>query len=687
MLNTNSAPEPKPPQSSSPAAQRQSHPPSFAPPPGANGPPASFSQHPSHQSTPQYAPPPHEHRSPTGSIGFHSKGATPLHAPSNAAPGQYPFPQHASQSPVATHPSQQYPQYGGHSSATPGSRPMSHGYQQQPPTPSQMPPGGVPPGFPQYLSSHSPTPPSHHTQTPHSVRQSPLNTFAHPPQPPSAQQHHYQHSQPSTPLGPPSLQYQRTSGHGSHAEVFSPSHHRNFSGASNGMAAGSPAQHQPSVGNLIDSPSAYSRHSPQVRRTSDYLSQGERERSLSVSPKTKVVPRLPSHGSRQSSVNEGYSARTSSHPQPYEAQSHVQSPVAGRQIGVAQSSFVNSASDVTQMGSRSSQVSYSDAPSQPAPQTPLFSNAAHPQHQNQKMGMDNLLTPSQEVPSSERSSTTARNHSIDARSSAVAQSPRYMDVKQEPASHALLQQPVQPAMRSVSNGEFDQKSTDSRKRPADHEPVSEPPTKREKKRKYAERPIWATLARSNPRFDGANGLNGQNGRPPPRQQQQQLHHQQQARSTPQLARAPHPHQRANGHPQTNGAPVPAEPWLQDPPLDTDLIRARSVLGPWEKTFKYNTPIPSMLRVVQDWFWSLLEQHADIGTDPRTGTIEIEAKIGTLVRSGERDRAQGPLMSVGVLHPSLNSQYRFESRMEEVSVIPLQPAGISMLTLHSPSTKL
>lgn len=95
----------------------------------------------------------------------------------------------------------------------------------------------------------------------------------------------------------------------------------------------------------------------------------------------------------------------------------------------------------------------------------------------------------------------------------------------------------------------------------------------------------------------------------------------------------------------------------------------------------------MLRVVQDWFWSLLEQHADIGTDPRTGTIEIEAKIGTLVRSGERDRAQGPLMSVGVLHPSLNSQYRFESRMEEVSVIPLQPAGISMLTLHSPSTKL
>lgn len=72
-------------------------------------------------------------------------------------------------------------------------------------------------------------------------------------------------------------------------------------------------------------------------------------------------------------------------------------------------------------------------------------------------------------------------------------------------------------------------------------------------------------------------------------------------------------------PQTNGQPAPPSsipderpPWLHNPPLDMDLIGAREALGPWEKSMKWNTPYPDMLRVVQDWLWQNLEQLGDIG---------------------------------------------------------------------------
>jgi hypothetical protein len=73
-------------------------------------------------------------------------------------------------------------------------------------------------------------------------------------------------------------------------------------------------------------------------------------------------------------------------------------------------------------------------------------------------------------------------------------------------------------------------------------------------------------------------------------------------------------------------------------------------------------------VVQDWLWQMLEKHADIGNDPRTGVIEIEAKIGTLIKSGEQDRAPSMYVNTGVIHPDYDKNYRFESRMEEVSKV-------------------
>ena len=54
---------------------------------------------------------------------------------------------------------------------------------------------------------------------------------------------------------------------------------------------------------------------------------------------------------------------------------------------------------------------------------------------------------------------------------------------------------------------------------------------------------------------------------------------------------------------------------------------------------------------------------DVGTDPREGTIEIEAKIGTILKDNERVKL--PVVTAAVVAPSLN--YQFESQMTMVSL--------------------
>jgi hypothetical protein len=104
----------------------------------------------------------------------------------------------------------------------------------------------------------------------------------------------------------------------------------------------------------------------------------------------------------------------------------------------------------------------------------------------------------------------------------------------------------------------------------------------------------------------------------------------------------------------------------------DLIEARSVLGPWEKTFRWNTPYPDMLKVVQDWLWQNLDQLGDVGSDPREGQVEIEAKIGTLIDNNTDTRLKLPVATMCVIQPDLHSnRYSFRSEMREVSHMILE----------------
>ena len=459
----------------------------------------------------------------------------------------------------------------------------------------------------------------------------------------------------------------------------------------------------------MDSPSAYNRPSPHLRRTSDYLNQVERERSVSVSPKTKVPPRPTSLSSRHSSSQQdAYSNRSSlqtSVAQLAGSPSHVIQPPQNGVAPQANTQNPNSANEVAQHASSSSQYgmpnpylagasygaesSLSQRNNQPV--TPAI------QHQTQRMGMDHLVTPSRDMPLSAMNgngvdgdavtSTQARSKSPPKPKSQspnifmkpsptpkkqLKQTPpvrreQHVEIEDDDAntqSHLVTEEQQGPAPKESKLGDFTAASTaeskqQSLKRPAEAPPVAEPPAKHRKtQRKYLARPIWARLSKHNPRFyhqmqDGVPV--GDSSQVPPRPNAAQVNGQ------------------ANGQASAQALAYDAgvagrDPWQLDPPLDHDLIHVQQVRGTkWEKSFLWNTPYPDQLRVVQDWIYVQLDQLGDAGTNPEEGTVEIEAKIGTLLKEGSR--CDLPVSDISVVDPNsrYNRQLNFESQMTPVSV--------------------
>lgn len=203
----------------------------------------------------------------------------------------------------------------------------------------------------------------------------------------------------------------------------------------------------------------------------------------------------------------------------------------------------------------------------------------------------------------------------------------------------------------------------SQKRPASSSnSLDEPPKKQLKaatSRKYTERPIWARLSKHNPKFEKLGHTNGAaNGAPPP--------------------------SRVNGRPPTKGGPVMSQSSASSAlngsePIDTDILRIRSFLGNWERSFTNRQPLPDTKRTVADWIFTQLAQLRDVGTDPHFGTVEIEGKVGTLVKKDTGDRCSLPVMNTVILNPAMSEQYRFESRMQEVRIplhLPSMPPKLT-----------
>lgn len=248
-------------------------------------------------------------------------------------------------------------------------------------------------------------------------------------------------------------------------------------------------------------------------------------------------------------------------------------------------------------------------------------------------------------------SEQASHSSPDVKREPVAASP-YSDTKTTDGS-----QPRQAMHVPWDNGNISRETMDTKsgvKRPAETAPSAEPPTKRSK-RKYQERPIWARHSTKNPR---ANGGSVQNRSAPLAQQQPPPNN---AVNTSQLT------PQARSRPPPNGGMDAENPWVEDPPLDHDLINARSLLGQWEKTFEWNEPSSSISKYVQQWLFEHLDKYKAVGHDPRQGTLEIEGKIGTLFSKATDDRMRLPVTTATVVDPAHNHQYYFESEMGPVSI--------------------
>ncbi|KAI1272332.1 CYTH-like domain-containing protein [Xylaria sp. FL0933] len=269
---------------------------------------------------------PHDMRSPSSASlsGPSPYRQTPTSSVSISSNAGYPFP--PQQPPASPGQRHQYgpPNYSRDSySSQPGAGPQgSISYppgpqqqqqqQHQPPQQHQTqpipqtPPVGTPGGSHQYLhqrslSIHStPTPTSAHGQHPPypPYGQSSPIAIHHPPPAHLDQQHHrHQSPQPVTPLGPPMSAHPRQSPAANYQQPPSPYQQRMPSASASYQQAIKTSPPPPPPASIPRMPSgghsAYDAVGESQRRSQSQQARSERERSLSVSPKTRV-PSLPS---------------------------------------------------------------------------------------------------------------------------------------------------------------------------------------------------------------------------------------------------------------------------------------------------------------------------------------------------------------------------------------------------------
>ncbi|KAH0163861.1 mRNA triphosphatase CET1, partial [Aureobasidium melanogenum] len=529
-----------------------------------------------------------------------------LHTPQQQYPSsQYPFP------PQAQHHHQQL-------------------LQQQQYSPSQTYPQHTPrqQSHPHYPHSMSPTPPAVHR-----------SSHPYPPQ----------LSQPSTPLGPPMQPYARQ------PSLVQAQHQRATSGASYAlqhqvnMASQSPAHSLPPQ-------SAYPSESPQAyakRPSIDYPTNvSERDRSLSVSPKTKVVlptrqnstdsswtgrERYPSHEPRaphRSSTDQAISPLTTT------KQSAKISPSQPRIGSQTPGGFRNLLNDDSTQQSPLVLSSPAAARGQSIPPHP----PQHPQLHHSRSSLSNdspVQTFEPRGPSKHESQTPL-------------------------TSESLLQQPIAPpesmSQSSLSSSQPQSASQPTLKRPAESEPEPSGPPKKTKKR-YAHPPIWARYMPSNPNYNpDVDQLLGpppdptQARRPSPRPNLQVITPQQQAQTTPQPQQQPPAMDQSNGHPphpMTNGHGPPSPP-------------THPFLGPWEPCIKGNMAQSDQFALqVGKYLFEEILRRSDVGVgNAHNGALEIEAKLGTLVDRNTDQRVHLPVLNPVVLDRNMSSRLRFESHMTE-----------------------
>lgn len=623
------------------------------------------------QPPPLQAPGHNDFRSPSVSS-YHSIQSPYQPTPTSAVSGgQYPFPLNQHQSPYGAQGSQ-FSQRDGHP-VGPHQSPINVSYSQYgQPTPMAQTPTATTPGSSQTYynqgrppSSHSvTTPTSAQPQAPQFPRQSPSNSHAQirgQTQSFSAQQYL---SQPGTPLGPPAV-FARSSTSLRRESPGSYGHSRNHSGGShshNSISVPSPSTEHP--GSAFDSPSTIGHKQAQSsgRRQSTSL---DRERSLSVSPKTRL-PSQPKIDVSKAAADPYYAqrdlystnTRDSDHyrleNQNGYSQSAIQTPSRSFSLdvsGILNAPMVNEHNTQTKELSRNA-TSISPQVITPPNRPPMHMRIPS---QSNSRGMPDVA-PSDVTPSKRHSTAQQTIHdrqplhmppaAIETAPfqdrSALNPSPHQADAIPSVSSTDKMTAPVQSAL------------------PEDKEqPASAIQHSARKRHRDEGVPTYAQSSRSGP----SNNPFLLGKRP--------------VKATPPVKREPSmgndllnqtPAQASR--PETNGHTI-LDNDVQMPPAHPPLPSG-GLLGPWEPSILNQIPHEEVTKFVSDFLFNEVVLRHDVGVASNKGVhsqaavLEIEAKIGQLKDTAYGSRLHLPVMSECVLCVT-DPKYKtkFESSMTEV----------------------
>lgn len=602
--------------------------------------------------------------------------------PSGLNSGQYPPSQMPSQSPVHG------PQYTQRDNYPSSGAPINRSFGSS--TPLSQTPTTSTPGSAHGLNNLGRPSSSHSIPTPNSAQQPP-SYFRESPQASHTQlrslsQSHtgpQYMSQPSTPLGPPST-FPRSNFSLRRESSGSYNREQSLPGGTYGQPqAASPA---PAI---AGSPRNYNVRHPQSL-SHEPINSRERERSLSVSPKTRL-PSLPSLNSSEmlSSQINTWNGQVTPAKRKVEAISpdlaSVREPTMNRTQSTQSRMSSIGVNGLLNAAPTSEPPERMNRHSQPA--TPSTLNT-----ESKKTSFDYIprnhtssapylvnIPPAYQLPSNAKMPPSAK-----VEASALIDSPskptkkrahdqipaddeikRPIDVEgfSSPTNKSpILSQPAKKKTRledspnnsmsvSVENSDANQSTM-----APDPEPI---PEKKQKPRRWKEIPIWA---QSVPRRNRAP--NGNPRRAAPRQAFDAL-------VPVQSNGQPTGMQGANGDSnQANGVHVPvAQPTLAN----------TGPLGPWEPSFLNIIPAEELVRIISDWLFQNVVQRDDVGVGPAGGgtgggaVLEVEAKLGQLIDKNTNDRLRLPVLNECVVsHSDPNIRIAFKSSMTEVGLSLLAP---------------
>lgn len=628
--------------------------------------------------------------------GFRSPGASSyqsIQSPYQQTPtsalgsAHFPFPQHLNQSPYGAQGSH-YAQRDGHSGG-PYPPPTNIAY---PPygqsTPAEQTPPTTTAGSSQAYHSQARPPSSHSVTTPTSAqpqapnfpRQSPSSAHTQirgGPQSFSSQQYL---SQPSTPLGPPS-NFARSSTSLRRESPGLQGHSRTHSGGSysyQSISAPSPSTEYP--GSSFNSPSTVGRR--QTQSHNRHSASVERERSLSVSPKT----RLPS----QPTIDVSKPAMDPDHAD-HDMHSHMRHE-SGHNLAETRNGYSQS---VNQTPSRSFSLDVNgilNAPTanehnRPTKESPGNAIRISPQvitpprrpsmHSRTSSNSEsrNLLnsgpieaTPAKRPPTTLLTQIDEQSHQFHAEPVPITPIHRHPSPDPPHSIKRLTHTPVKDSMPADAPKDLPKLSSEDAQPPASsHSAASQPPSRKRYRGEGV--PVYAQSSRKICRNPFLLGKRPVKRNPAARHE-----------PTGGTIDSDHTVNRPPSRPETNGHTIPNHPV----PMPTIQAPPHSVgsLGPWEPSILNIIPYEEVTRAVSDFLFTQVVLRDDVGVVSNKGVhsqdavLEIEAKIGQIIDKNTNDRLRIPVMSECVLcRNDPNIRTAFKSSMTEVRYTSLIPSQL------------